>query len=87
MDCDVESKFKGGRSAVIDYECLPCVQEEVVASLPDTTDPYLISEHLQDLESASALESALIILISSALNHSFYNTLGVRQDLLNKGNT
>lgn len=67
MDCDVESKFKGGRSTVIDYECLPWAQEEVVASLPDTTDPYLISEPLQDLESASTLESAWIILTLSAL--------------------
>ena len=66
MDGDVESKFKGGRRAMIDYECLPWAQEEVVASLPDTTDPYLISEHLQDLESASTLESALIILSLSA---------------------
>lgn len=52
MNCDIEPIFKE-ESAVIDYHCLPQAQwEEIMATLSDTTDPCLISEHLQDQESA-----------------------------------
>lgn len=64
MDYNVASKFNGRRCAVIDYECLPWAQEsEVVASLPDSTDPFLILEHLQNLEKAWIILKSLVPII------------------------